>query len=365
MQKVDFVNLGRQYILLKDEILEAFDRVSSQGSYVMGPDLEQFEEEFAAYCGTKYAIGLGNGSDALHLPLLSLGIGPGDEVITAPNSFIASAWVVARTGARLVFADVGEDMNLDPEKVEAAITDRTRAILVVHLTGRIANMEALEDIGRRKGVMILEDAAQAVGARRGGKRAGAFGRFAGFSLHPLKNLHTHGDSGVCVTDDTELAASLLQWRNHGLINRNECEFWGVNSRMDSIQAAIACIKLKRLDGWNDRYRKLAAFYTTELKGFVQVPSHGSDEEPVYHRYMIRHDERDALQSYLAENGIGTAVNYPIPLHLQPAAKDLGYLKGAFPVAEKLSDTILSLPLYPELRDDEAERVVSVVKSFKS
>lgn len=363
MPKVNFVDLGRQYEGLKDEILGAFDRISRGGGYVMGPDLETFEAEFAEYCDVGYAIGMGNGSDALHLPLLVMGVGPGDEVITAPNSFVASAWSIARTGAKVVFADVGEDMNLDPAAVEAAITPRTKAIMVVHLTGRVANMEAFAAIGERHGISIVEDAAQAVGATRSGRKAGSFGAFAGFSLHPLKNLHVHGDAGICVTNDAAMAEALQQYRNHGLVNRAECAFWGVNTRMDSIQAAIASIKLKHLESWNSRYRDIASHYAKELGGFVQVPSHGEHESPVYHRFMLRTSQRDALQGHLSEAGVGTAVNYPVPLHLQPAAADLGYEVGSFPVAEKLAGEILSLPLYPELHDDEIEHVVRSVKTF--
>lgn len=363
MPKVDFVDLGRQYEALRDEILAAFDRISRSGAYVLGPDVERFEEAFASYCGTRFAVSMGNGSDALHLPLLARGIGASDEVITAPNSFVASAWSIARTGAGVVFADVGEDMNLDPLAVEAAITPRTKAIMVVHLTGRIANMDALLDIARRRSLLVVEDAAQAVGAARGGVKAGAFGDFAGFSLHPLKNLHVHGDAGICVTNDEGLADKLKQFRNHGLVNRAQCDFWGVNTRMDTIQAAIALIKLQRLDGWNARYREIAAYYSRELSGVVRVPSHGPDEAPVYHRYMIRSERRDALQAHLNSLGVGTAVNYPIPLHLQPAAANLGYHVGSFPMAERLANEILSLPLYPELNDDEVAYVVESVKRF--
>ncbi len=363
MPEVKFVDLGRQYLGLRDEILAAFDKVSRTGTYVLGEEVEQFEAAFAAYCGVRHAISMGNGSDALFLPLLSLGIGPGDEVITAPNSFVASAWVIARTGARIVFADVGDDMNLAPEAVARAITPRTKAILVVHLTGRIARMEELARLAAAHRIPIIEDAAQAVGARRHGARAGSFGHCAGFSLHPLKNLHVHGDGGICVTNDDSLATHLRQYRNHGLANRNDCLFWGINTRLDTIQAAIALLKLPRLDSWNARHRAIAAHYRAELAGVVQVPTEESFEEPIYHRFMVRCDQRDALRDHLQRLGVATAINYPVPLHLQPAARDLGYGPGAFPVAEKLARTILSLPIFPELRDEEVEQVVAGVKSF--
>jgi dTDP-4-amino-4,6-dideoxygalactose transaminase len=361
--QVKFVDLGAQYILLREEILARFDELSRDGAYVLTPEVSKFEEGFAAYCGADYAVAVGNGSDALYLPLLCLNIGPGDEVITAPNSFVASAWVIAQTGASIVFSDVGEDMNLDPEKVEAAFSSRTKAIIPVHLTGRIANMEAIRQLSEKHGIPVIEDAAQAVGARRNGQRAGTFGLCAGFSLHPLKNLHVHGDGGIAVTNSRKLHEQMKKYRNHGLRNRNKCEFWGLNTRLDSIQAAIANIKLKYIDSWNQRYREIAARYTASLEGFVDVPTHESHEEPVYHRYMIRLEQRDALQQHLKAKGIDTAINYPIPLHLQPAAASLGYKPGDFPVAEKLANTILSIPVYPELSDESVDYVIEQIVKF--
>ena len=363
MQEVKFVDLGKQYLSLREEILTCFDTISRRGSYILSEELERFECCFAEYCGTKFAIGVASGSDALHLSLLALGIGPGDEVITVPNSFIATAWVIARTGARPVFVDVGDDMNIDPDLIEPAITDNTRAILPVHFTGRPVRMDAIEEITRARNLYIIEDAAQAVGARWRGRRTGSLGHCAGFSLHPLKNLHVHGDGGVITTDDTALHETLLKYRNHGLANRDECEFWGVNSRLDSIQAGIAEIKLKYLDKWNARYREIAAIYSERLADYVDVPRDREEEEPTYHRYMIRHLDRDRLQFFLAENGIETKVNYPIPLHLHPAASQLGYKAGDFPVAERLAETILSLPLYPELEEQQIDYVTGKIVEY--
>ena len=360
---VNFVALGRQYERFREEILDAIDRISRSGQYVLSEELDLFEEEFARYCGTKYAIGVGNGSDALMLPMEALGIQRGDEIITAPNSFVASAWTIARTGAKIVFADVGNDMNLDPDAVEKAITSKTKAILVVHLTGRVANMEALTDIAKRYKIEVFEDAAQAVGASRRDQRAGSFGRFAGFSLHPLKNLHVHGDGGVITTDDLTLYEQLKQLRNHGLKNRNECEFWGVNSRLDAIQAAIGRIKLRAIDQLNGRMREIAEIYQDKLKSNVEVPTEHEYERPVYHRFVIRHEKRDALQEHLSACGIQTAINYPLPLHLHEAARDLGYKQGDFRNAETQASEILSLPLYAELKDDEIEAVCEAVLSF--
>ena len=365
MQTVKFVNLGKQYLDLRDEIIDVFDKISKQGNYILTDEVQEFEVNFSNYCGTKYAIGVANGSDALFLPLLSLDIGPGDEVITTPNSFIASAWVIARTGARIIFCDVADDMNLDPNKLESVITKRTKAILLVHLTGRIANMDEIQSIASKYSLHIIEDAAQAVGATYRGKKAGSFGICAGFSLHPLKNLHVHGDGGIITTNEKWLYEKLLKFRNHGLKNRDECEFWGINSRLDAIQAGIANIKLKYLDSWNSQFRKLATMYSEGLKDFVIVPEEYQYEKPIYHRYMIQHPNRNNLQIFLAEKGIETKVNYPIPLHLQEAAKELNYTIGDFPRAERLADSILSLPIYPELEEDKVSYVIDKIVEFST
>jgi len=363
MHSVKFVDLGKQYLSIRKEILEKFDEISKSGNYILSQELKKFEENFSRYCGTKYAVGVGNGSDALYLALLSLGIGPNDEVITAPNSFISSAWVIARTGAKIVFCDVGDDMNIDPNLIETAISERTKVILPVHLTGRVADMDKIQAIANNYGLFVLEDAAQAVGAIYKDKKAGSFGIAAGFSLHPLKNLHVHGDGGVVTTNNSKIYKKLIQLRNHGLINRDICEFWGINSRMDEIHAGISNIKLKYIDKWNNRYREIAKIYSENLQSYVNTPVDQDYESPVYHRYVIRHQNRNKLKEFLADNGIDTKVNYPIPLHLQPAAKSLGYNKGDYPVTEKLMDSILSLPLYPELDDDKVYYVIEKIIQF--
>jgi dTDP-4-amino-4,6-dideoxygalactose transaminase len=362
--QVNFVDLGAQYLTLREEILEKFDAVSRTGNYVLGPDVAEFEKNFAAYCGVKHAISMGNGSDALHLPLLCLGIGPGHEVIAPVNSFVATAWAIARTGAKIVFVDVRDDYNLDPALVKKAITPRTRAIMPVHLTGRVCDMESIMALADEHGLAVVEDAAQAAGATRGGRKAGSLGHVAGFSLHPLKNLHVHGDGGIAVTNDTALCERLQKYRNHGLRNRDECEFWGINTRLDTIQAAIANIKLKYLDRWNQRFREIAHRYTRELADVAGVPREQGNEQPIYHRYVITHPQRDQLAAFLKANGIDTRVNYPIPLHLQEAARDLGHQPGDFPVAERLARTILSLPIYPELPDKAVDYVIAKVREFK-
>ncbi len=361
--KVPFVNLGLQYKGLREEILGEFDEISMRGAYVLNSELREFEENFAQYCGMRFAIGVGNGSDALFFSLIALDIGAGDEIITAPNSFIATAWAITNVGAKPVFVDVRDDYNIDPDQIEAAITPRTKAIIPIHLTGRVADMDPILEIARKHRLHVIEDSAQAVGASYKGKKAGSFGVVSCFSLHPLKNLHVHGDGGVITTDDKSLYERLMKMRNHGMKNREECEFWGYNSRLDGIQAAIANIKLPHLDRWNQRFREIAARYTEALADCVQVPIDREYEVPVYHRYIIRHTRRDAMQSYLAEQGIETKVNYPIPLHLQEAARPLGYKRGDFPQAEQQSETILSLPIYPELEDAQVEHVIVSVPYF--
>jgi dTDP-4-amino-4,6-dideoxygalactose transaminase len=363
--KVPFIDLGRQYAKLRDDIHACVDKVMSSGQHIMGPELEAFESEVAAFCGSKHAIGVANGSDALWLSMKALDIGPGDEVITAPNSFIASAWSIVAAGATPRFSDVDETFNLDPEKLAQAITPRTRAIMPVHLTGRVADMAPILDIAARRGLHVIEDAAQAIGAERNGKAAGSFGIAAGFSLHPLKNLAAYGDGGLIVTSDDALAGKLRLLRNHGLKSRDESTLWGFNSRLDPLQAAILRIKLRHLKAWNESNRAMAERYHQALRSLVTVPDCGPDELPIYHRYVIQTDRRDELQTFLADRGIDTKVNYPIPIHLQPVAAELGYKKGAFPVAEQLAQRILSLPLYPELEYDEQTRVIDGITAFYS
>ena len=359
--RVPFVNLGLQYKAMREQIIAEIDRISLAGQYVSSEDVVRFEKSFAAYCGTSEAVAVGNGGDALYLVLMALGIGPGTEVIVPANSFVASAWAVAGCGAKVVFVDVTDDYNLDPAKVERAITSRTKAIMPVHLTGRPAPMNEILQIAGEHKIPVVEDAAQAVGATYHGRKMGSMGIAGCFSLHPLKNLHVHGDGGVITTSDKRLAEQLRQWRNHGLKNRDECVFWGRNSRLDSIQAAIANLKLPHLDTWNQRFRDIAAVYTRELADVVSVPKERLHEKCVYHRYIVTTPERSQLQTYLEARGVETKVNYPIPLHLQQASQ--GYKKGDFPVAERLAENILSLPIYAEMTDAQVEIVVAEVKNY--
>lgn len=343
--------------------MEAFDRVGISGQYIMGPELERFEQEAAEYCGTKHALGVANGSDALFLALKAMGIGLGDEVITCPNSFVATAWVIVAAGARPVFVDVGEDYNIDVKQIKPAVTPRTRAIIPVHLTGRPAEMDLINDIAASLGLYVIEDAAQAIGARYKGRRVGSLGKIAGFSLHPLKNLGLFGDGGLVTTDDRVLYENVSKLRNHGLRSRDECQVWGYNSRLDSLQAAIASIKLKHLDGWNKRCREIASLYRAGLQDIVSVPRDRDYENPVYHNFIIQLERRDELIKHLANRGVGSRIHYPIPIHLQECAAMLDYGPGDFPVTERLAKQILSLPIYPELSDTEVGYVIESVYSF--
>jgi dTDP-4-amino-4,6-dideoxygalactose transaminase len=361
--EVPFVSLDREYRAMREELIAAFDRVGRSGVYILGEELARFEREAAAYCEVPYALGVGNGSDALLLALKALDIGPGDEVITCPNSFIATAWVIVAAGAHPVFVDVGTDGNMNPELLSQALTARTRAIIPVHLTGRPAEMNAINAFARAHRLDVIEDAAQAIGARYHGKRVGSLGRIAGFSLHPLKNLGVMGDGGLITTNDAELFEKLKLLRNHGLRTRDECAVWGINSRLDPLQAALAAVKLRRLDAWNARYRDIAARYRQSLSEYVEVPVDQVHEEAVYHNFVIQLDRRDELLRHLEGCGVGCRVHYPVPIHLQACARDLGYCEGAFPVTERLARRMLSLPIYPELNDGEIEHVIASVQEF--
>lgn len=361
--KVKFVDLGLHYQNIRGEIIAKFDEISSKGAYILTDELKKFEDNISSYCNARHAVGVGNGTDAIFLALKALGIGEGDEVITAPNSFIATAGAIIASGARPVFADVRNDYNIDPELIEKSVTKKTKAIIPVHLTGRPADMSPIMEIAQKHNLAVVEDAAQSIGASYKGKKVGCFGDAGCFSLHPLKNLHVHGDGGLITTNSAELYDKLLKLRNHGLRNRDECESWGYNSRLDAVQAAIGNIKLKYLDEWTKRRREIASAYRESLAGFAEVPKDKSTEEAVYQTFVLQCGNRDGLQKYLEKKGIETKIHYPIPIHLQQAAKALGYRKGDFPVAEKQAERILSLPIYPELREELVEEVIREIKSF--
>jgi dTDP-4-amino-4,6-dideoxygalactose transaminase len=368
MVNVPYVNFKLQFAELRHEILGAITPILEDGDFVLGKAVAQFEKDFSPYCNCKYVVGVASGTDALFLSMKALGIGPGDEVITPTNSFLATAASIIATGAKPVFVDVREDYNIDPALIEKAITRRTKAILPVHLTGRPADMEPIMMIAKKHKLFVIEDAAQAVGAKYKGKRVGSFGDAAGFSLHPLKNLNIAGDGGIITTNSESLHKKVMLLRNHGLKNRDECECWGFNSRLDSIQAAIADVKLKHLEKWTERIREIAELYRKGLKGIkgvLSIPVDKPFEESVYHTFIIQCEKRDELQRYLLEKGIGTKIHYPIPIHLQKAAEGLGYKEGDFPVAEEQAKRILSLPIYPELTEEQIKAVINEIKKFYS
>ncbi|MCB0333327.1 MAG: DegT/DnrJ/EryC1/StrS family aminotransferase [Bdellovibrionales bacterium] len=361
--KVPYIDLSLKNSSVKDDILHAISHVLDSGHFILGEEVQDLEAKIARSCGCKHALGVSNGTDALVLVMKALGIGPGDEVITAPNSFLASASSIALAGATPVFSDVGEDMNLDPEELEKAITPRTKAIIAVHLTGRMARMNEIYDIAHSHQLQVIEDSAQSFGASRDGKHPGYYGVAATYSLHPLKVLSACGDGGLITTNDTKLYERLLVARNHGLVTRDRCEFWSWNFRLDTIQAAILLAKLPHFETWLRRRREIGARYFQGLNDIVSCPQVLENEEPAYHLYVIQTERRDELQAFLADKQIESKIHYPIPIHLQPAAKGLGYEKGSFPVTERLADTILSLPIYPELDDAQVDYVISTVRSY--
>ncbi len=360
---IPYTALALQVGEVKDRLMAAVSRVLDSGNYILGPEVSQFERSFADYCEAKYSLGMDNGTHALILVMKAMGIGPGHEVITAPNSFLASASSIALTGAKPVFVDVQDDLNLDPEKIEAAITPRTRAVMPVHLTGRPARMDQILEIARRHGLKVIEDAAQAVGARYKGRRVGGIGDAACYSLHPMKNLHAFGDGGMTTTNNKELHELLLKARNHGLVDRNRVEFWSYNSRLDEIQAAMLNVQMTELDRWTEERRRMAFRYNEQLRACVQVPDEGPGEYCVYQTYVIQTDRRDALQSYLNENQVDAKVHYPIPIHLQEAAKNLGYSASDFPVTARTNKRILSLPLYQGMTAAQQDRIIHLIQTF--
>lgn len=360
---VPYADLGLQTSAIRTELLNACGAVLDSGRYITGPELASFESEFASYCGVQHAIGVANGTCALQLVMRRLNLEPGSEVITAPNSFIASAGAIAQAGGRPTFADIGPDLNIDPAAIESAITGRTRAIMPVHLTGRPARMEQIMALAERHGLFVLEDSAQAVGARLQGRLMGSWGDASCFSLHPLKNLHAFGDGGMITTDDEALNENVRMSRNHGMKNRDECEFWGCNCRLDELQAAMLRVQLPLLDGWTEKRRRLAFRYNELLNPYVSVPEEGDDEFCVYQTYVIQAERRNELREFLRGRGVEALVHYATPIHHQPAATSLGYQPEEFPNALRACEQILSLPLYPGLTEAQQDTVIDLIAEF--
>jgi dTDP-4-amino-4,6-dideoxygalactose transaminase len=363
---IPYVNLMAQLREEKDLILAAVTAVLERGDYIGGAAVAELETALAAYHGVPYAVCLNSGTDALILAMHGLGIGHGDEVITPVNSFVASAASIVSIGARPVLVDVLSDQNLDPDAVARAITPRTKAIMPVHLTGRLADMDAILALAQQYGLLVIEDAAQAIGSRHRGRLAGTIGDAGCFSAHPLKNLNACGDAGFVLTHRADLADRLRLLRNHGLIDRNTVSMFGTVSRMDTLQAAILLARLPLLDTVIDRRRRNAACYQSLLDPrYVVVPRCREYEFNTFHTFVIQTDQRDGLQSWLSSHGIGTGIHYPIPIHMQPAARELGYKAGDFPVAEAQSRRILTLPVNQSVSMADIQRVVETIHAFFS
>ena len=370
---IPFLDLTRQHRGIEEEILSATQKVYERGRFILGEEVSAFEEEFARYCGVRYGVGVGSGTDALYLALKAAGIGEGDEVVTVANSFIATSLAISFTGAKPLFVDIDpQTYTMDPNALEQALKRRKaksgdrkiKAVLPVHLYGHPAEMDSILEIARRYGLVVIEDAAQAHGATYGGKRVGSLGVLACFSFYPTKNLGGYGDGGMVVTDDESHYKKLRLLRCYGEREKYRHVLKGGNSRLDEIQAAILRVKLKYLDQWNDERRRKARIYTERLSPYrVICPSERPGATHVYHLYVIRTGRRNSLQAFLKEKGVETLIHYPIPIHRQEAFKELKYRRGALPVTEKLAREILSLPFSSELAEEEAKEVGEHIERF--
>ena len=361
---IPYVDLTAQFAAERDVLMPLIEEVLASGAHVGGSPIAELEANLATRCKTKHAVALNSGTDALVFGLIALGIGSGDEVITPPNSFVASTAAIMRVGATPVFADVLADQNIDPDRIKSAITARTKAIMPVHLTGRIADMDTIMEIARTGGLKVIEDAAQSIGARHDDRVAGSIGDVGAFSAHPLKNLNAAGDAGFLVTDNDDVAEQTRLLRNHGLVDRNTVTHFGHVSRLDTVQAVILRHRLETLDQVIERRRANAARYRELLDpNFVFIPPCRRVEFNTFHTFVVQVDHRDALQSYLTHKGIGTAIHYPVPIHLQPAAASLGHRLGSFLVTERQAGRILTLPIHQHLKDAQIDRIASEMNHF--
>lgn len=361
---VPFLDLKKQYASLKGEIDPVVAEVIESTRFIGGPQVDAFEKEFAAYCEAKHAVACASGTDGLYLSLWSLGVGRGDEVITVPCTFVASVGAIRMTGARPVLVDVREQtLNIDPGAIETSLTPNTRAIMVVHLYGQPTEMDAVNEIAGRHGLHVIEDACQAHGARYRNRRVGSLGTAASFSFYPTKNLGAFGDGGCVTTDSKEMADKIRSLANHGRSTWTRHEIEGINSRLDAIQAAVLRVKLRYLDEWNEKRRRLARLYTEQLAGIPEVRPLETAEaaEPVYHHFIVRMPDRDEVAKRLKASDIDCGIYYPTPVHLQPAFASLGYAEGSFPVTEAASREVLSLPMHPEMEEGQVAEVVRVLK----
>jgi dTDP-4-amino-4,6-dideoxygalactose transaminase len=363
--KIPYLDLPAQIRSLRPEIDAALARALDNCSFILGPDVAQFEKDFAQFCGAQHALGFNSGTSALHVAMLLCGVGPGDEVITTPYTFIATSWAISYCGAKPVYVDIEEaTFNLNPKLVEKAITKKTKAVLPVHLYGHPFDVDSISQICRKHKLPLVEDAAQAVGAKYRGHAVGALGDISCFSFYPGKNLGACGEAGALVTNNAAFAARAKSLREHGSTVRYHHDEVGYNYRMEGFQGAVLGVKLKHLQKWTDERRRVARRYTELLADTpLQLPVEAAYAESAWHLYTVRHPRRDELKKCLDDNGIGNAVHYPIPLHLQKAYTHLGHKPGDFPVAEKAAREVLSLPIFPELTDAQIQRVVEVVKNF--
>ena len=360
---IPILDLTEQYQTLKAEIDKAVLDVFAGGHYINGPNVKALENEIAAYVGTEHAVGLNSGTDALHLALRALDIGPGDEVITTPFTFVATTEAIGIVGATPVFVDIHPGTyNIDPALIEAAISPRTKAILPIHLYGHPAPMDDILAIAKKHGIAVIEDCAQAIGASIGGRRVGSFGDVGAFSFFPSKNLGAYGDGGMVTTNRKDLADRMRSLRAHGGRVKYHHEELGVNSRLDEVQAAILRVKLPHLDSWIANRRANAAWYTQHVAGIATPPLETPNTLHAYHQYTIRVENRDAVQKQLADAGVQTMVYYPVPLHLQEVHADLGLKEGDFPHSERAAREVLSLPMYPELKAEAREEVLAALKA---
>ena len=363
---IPFLDLKSPYQELKAELDEAIARVVASGWFILGPEVDAFEADYATYCGAAHCVGVANGLDALHLALRAMDVGPGDEVIVPSNTYIATWLAVSQCGATPVPVEPGErTFNIDPARIEAAITPRTRVLLPVHLYGQPANMDEILAVARKHGLKVLEDGAQAHGARYKGQRLGAHGDAVAWSFYPGKNLGAMGDGGAVTTNDPQLADRLRVLRNYGSRVKYVNEVQGYNSRLDPLQAAILRVKLAHLDEWNERRRAVATRYQSGLAGCgLTLPQVPEWAEPVWHLYVVRHPQRDALQQALVDAGVGTLIHYPIPPHRQKAYAEWGLKQGDFTIAEAIAEEVLSLPIGPHLSFEDQDRVIAALLDFK-
>ena len=363
---VPFASFRPMHDELRQQLEQAYNKVMDSSYFILGKECKAFEEEFAAYCGAKYCVGVANGLDALFLILKAMDIGEGDEVIVPSNTFIATALAVSYTGATPVFVEPElKSYNMDPARLEAAITDQTKAVIAVHLQGRPADMDRILQIAGKYGLKVMEDAAQAHGVRYKGKKVGTFGDAAGFSFYPGKNLGALGDGGAVVTNNRELADKVRAIGNYGSNQKYSHIYKGVNSRLDELQAAFLRVKLTQLDKWNEARTAIAKKYFAGIQNekIALPPKPDADFGHIYHVFAIRCRERDALEQYLADLGVGTVKHYPVPMHLQDCYADLGYKRGDFPIAEEISDTIISLPMFYGMTDAQVQYVIDVINQF--